>query len=62
MFNERGPNFELCPIVLTYAQHIFPGGQKILQRGSWLLVTGLNICSKSNLQKGNSNAGKYSTY
>ena len=31
MFYKRGPNFELCPIVLTYAQHIFPRGQEILQ-------------------------------
>jgi len=26
-FSERGPN--LCPIVLNYVQHIFPGGRKI---------------------------------
>jgi len=30
----EGPNFfKLCPIVLTYAQHIFPGRAKSMGRG-----------------------------
>jgi len=41
-------------------QHIFSRGDKKFCRG--VLVTGLNICLKSNLQKGNSNASKYSYY
>ena len=52
--------FKLCPVVLTYAQHIFPEGEKNFAGG--FLVTSLNICFNSNLQKGNSNAGKYSIY
>jgi len=40
--------------ILTYAQHIFPGWAKHFAGG--FLVTGLNICLKSNLQKVNPNA------
>jgi len=46
--------FKLRSIVLNDAQHIFPGGGKKFAGG--FLFTGLNICLKSNLQKGNSNA------
>jgi len=33
--------FKLCPIVLNYVQHIFPGGLKFSRGASPLLVTGL---------------------
>jgi len=40
---REGPTFfELCPIFLNYAQHIFPGGAKnFLGGASPPLVTGL---------------------
>jgi len=49
MFNS----FDLC------STHFSRGGEKFC-RG--FLITGLNICLKSNLQKGNSNACKYSYF
>jgi len=47
-FSERGPDFfKLCPTVLEYVQHIFPGGGQNISQ--WvprphcaLLVTGLH--------------------
>ena len=59
-FLRRAQNFKLCPMVLTYAQHVFPGGGEKFCRG--FLVTGLNICLKSNTQKSISSASKFSTY
>jgi len=45
IFLRRAQNFELCPIILNYVQHIFPGGAKIFQGGfaplRTPLVTGL---------------------
>jgi len=39
----EGPNFfKLCPIILNYVQHIFPGGRKIFHGGNGPLVTGLH--------------------
>ena len=43
IFWEESKFFKLCPKVLNYAQHIFPGGQKFRRGGSSSLVTGLII-------------------
>ena len=46
VFWEGPKYFKLCPIVLNYTQHIFPGGTKILQEGlapCAPLVTGMTI-------------------
>jgi len=35
-FLRRAQIFKLCPMVLTYAQHVSPGGEKNFAGGFWL--------------------------
>jgi len=35
-FLREAQIFKLCPVVLTYAQHIFPEGERNFQEGFWL--------------------------
>jgi len=39
VFREGPKYFELCPIVLNYVRHIFPGGAKFFSRRGAPLVT-----------------------